>query len=105
MNLHDGGHVRVEAEHYLIATGSTPRTDGLDGADRVDYLTSTTAIANGNATIEGVEFEGTIVPFDGLNLTATWSWIDAHYDKFIVPTIGDRTAFETWAADVVNLTV
>jgi len=55
-------------------------------------LTSTTAIANGNATIEGVEFEGTVVPFDGLNLTATWSWIDAHYDKFIVPTIGNRTA-------------
>ena len=44
VNLHDGGHVRVEAEHYLIATGSTPRTDGLDGADRVDYLTSTTAM-------------------------------------------------------------
>jgi len=55
-------------------------------------LTSTTAIANGNATIEGLEFEGTVVPFDGLNLTATWSWTDAHYDYFFVPTIGNRTA-------------
>jgi mercuric reductase len=44
---HQGGRTRIDAEHYLIATGSTPRTDGLDGLDGlhgVDYLTSTTAM-------------------------------------------------------------
>lgn len=34
----------VQAENYLIATGSTPRTNGLEGVDRVEYLTSTTAM-------------------------------------------------------------
>nr|WP_091679206.1 mercury(II) reductase [Amycolatopsis marina] len=40
----DGSRTRIEAEHYLIATGSTPRAHDLDGTDRVDYLTSTTAM-------------------------------------------------------------
>jgi mercuric reductase len=44
VDLHHGGRTRIDAEHYLIATGSTPRTDGIDGIDRVDYLTSTTAM-------------------------------------------------------------
>jgi iron complex outermembrane receptor protein len=53
--------------------------------------TSTTEIANGDAEIQGVEFEGTILPFTGLELTATWSYVDAHYTKFIIPLLGDRT--------------
>lgn len=53
--------------------------------------TSTTVIANGDATIQGIEFEGTILPFDGFELTASWSYADARYDKFIIPTVGDRT--------------
>lgn len=44
VNLHQGGRTRIDAEHYLIATGSAPHTDGLDGLDRVSYLTSTTAM-------------------------------------------------------------
>ncbi len=52
---------------------------------------STTVIANGNAEIQGVEFEGTILPFTGLELTASWSYVDAKYTQFIIPTIGDRT--------------
>jgi mercuric reductase len=40
----DGSTIRVEAEHYLIATGSTPWAPPIDGLDQVDYLTSTTAM-------------------------------------------------------------
>jgi iron complex outermembrane receptor protein len=53
--------------------------------------TSTTVIANGDAVIQGIEFESTILPFTGLELTATWSYVDAKYTKFFIPTVGDRT--------------
>jgi iron complex outermembrane receptor protein len=53
--------------------------------------TSTTVIADGNAVVQGVEFEGTIIPFTGLEMTASWSYVDAFYTKFIIPSIGDRT--------------
>jgi iron complex outermembrane recepter protein len=52
---------------------------------------ATTLVANGDATIEGMEFEGTIIPFDGLDVTASWTYIHARYDKFIIPTVGDET--------------
>lgn len=42
--LAEGGTRRIEAEHYLVATGSTPWTPPVDGLDEVDYLTSTTAM-------------------------------------------------------------
>jgi iron complex outermembrane receptor protein len=53
--------------------------------------TSTTVIADGNAVVQGIEFEGTILPFTGLAMTATWSYVDAYYTKFFIPTVGDRT--------------
>jgi iron complex outermembrane receptor protein len=52
--------------------------------------TATTLIANGDATIEGTEFEGTVIPFKDLELTGSWTYIHARYDKFIIPTIGDE---------------
>ena len=52
---------------------------------------STTVIANGDAEIQGIEFEGTVLPVTGLELTASWSYVDAKYTKFVIPTIGDRT--------------
>ncbi|MGH3907061.1 MAG: mercury(II) reductase [Pseudonocardiaceae bacterium] len=44
VELAEGGTRRIEAEHYLVATGSTPWTRLVDGLDEVDYLTSTTAM-------------------------------------------------------------
>lgn len=34
----------VVADHYLVATGSAPTIPAIDGLDRIDYLTSTTAM-------------------------------------------------------------
>lgn len=44
VQLHEGGSRRIEAEHYVIATGSSPWAPPVDGLDEVDYLTSTTAM-------------------------------------------------------------
>lgn len=42
---HPGGSAtRVEAEHYLIATGSAPWAPPIDGLEQAGYLTSTTAM-------------------------------------------------------------
>jgi mercuric reductase len=40
----DGTVDTIEAEHYLVATGSTPWAPPIPGLDEVDYLTSTTAM-------------------------------------------------------------
>lgn len=40
----DGSVGAVQAEHYLIATGSTPGAPPVDGLDHTGYLTSTTAM-------------------------------------------------------------
>ncbi len=42
--LDDGGTTTVEAEHYVIATGSAPWAPPIDGLDQAGYLTSTTAM-------------------------------------------------------------
>ena len=40
-----GGAVRtIEAEHYLVATGSAPHVPPIPGLDKAGYLTSTTAM-------------------------------------------------------------
>lgn len=40
----DGQVEQVEAEHYLVATGSAPWAPPVDGLEEVGYLTSTTAM-------------------------------------------------------------
>lgn len=42
--LNEGGSRRIEADHYLIATGSTPWAPPIDGLAEAGYLTSTTAM-------------------------------------------------------------
>src|SRR5579883_2251794 len=38
---------------------------------------------NGKATISGVEFEGALVPLPGLELSATYAYIDAHFNQYV----------------------
>ncbi|WP_028934537.1 mercury(II) reductase [Pseudonocardia spinosispora] len=40
----DGESTRIEAEHYLIATGARPSVPQVPGLDRAGYLTSATAL-------------------------------------------------------------
>src|SRR5262249_58520812 len=42
--LNAGGGTRVEAGHYLVATGSAPWIPPIDDLDQIGYLTSTTAM-------------------------------------------------------------
>ncbi|NUS14717.1 MAG: mercury(II) reductase [Streptomyces sp.] len=42
--LNGGGTRRIEAAHYLIATGSAPWAPPVDGLEQAGYLTSTTAM-------------------------------------------------------------
>lgn len=42
--LNAGGSIRVEAEHYLIATGSTPWAPPIAGLAETGFLTSSTAM-------------------------------------------------------------
>lgn len=71
----DGGRSRIEAENYLIATGSAPTTDRLEGLDRVDYLTSTTAMAQA-AIPESLIVVG--AGYVGLEQAQLWARLGAH---------------------------
>src|SRR6266540_1518294 len=44
VDLAGGGTRRIQASHYLVATGSTPWAPPIPGLDQVGYLTSTTAM-------------------------------------------------------------
>ena len=44
VTLGDGQVEQVEAEHYLVATGSTPWAPAIDGMDEAGYLTSASAM-------------------------------------------------------------
>jgi iron complex outermembrane receptor protein len=42
----------------------------------------------GTATIEGVEFDGTLIPFEGFELNANWAYTSAHFDSFLQVATG-----------------
>jgi outer membrane protein OmpA-like peptidoglycan-associated protein len=48
-------------------------------------------IANGDATIEGMEFEGTVIPVKDLEVTGSWTYIHARYDSLFIPTVGNES--------------
>lgn len=45
VDLAGGGRRRIEADHYLIATGSAPSAPAIPGLAEAGFLTSTTALA------------------------------------------------------------
>jgi mercuric reductase len=68
----DGGRTRVEAEHYLIATGSSPWAPPIDGLTEIDYLTSTTALALDAVPASLLVLGGGYV---GLELSQLFAWL------------------------------
>ncbi|HTJ62355.1 MAG TPA: OmpA family protein [Alphaproteobacteria bacterium] len=46
------------------------------------------------ATIQGVEFQGTVIPVAGTEISLAYSFIAAKYDSFIDPLLGSRAGLE-----------
>jgi len=68
--LRVGGSTVVMAEHYLIATGSTPWTPPIDGLAEAGYLTSTTAMELNTVPASMIVVGGNAV---GLEQAQLWS--------------------------------
>lgn len=75
VDLAAGGRRRVEAEHYLIATGSTPWTPPIDGLAAADYLTSTSAMELERPPESMIVIGGNAV---GLEQAQLWARLGAH---------------------------
>ena len=52
-------------------------------------LTATISTNAASATVEGVEFEGTAIPLDGLELSFGYSYNHSKYDKYDNPVVGN----------------
>jgi iron complex outermembrane receptor protein len=89
----DGVKLRTNVDGFHDSYTNAQRSVGLlvQLVNPPAPKTATTVIANGDATIEGTEFESTIIPVKDLEMTASWTYIHARYDKFFIPTVGDRS--------------
>ncbi len=94
----------IGLKHDWSASGINARTNvsafymKYEDIQRSDYALiggfNTQLITNAaEATVKGFEFEGVIQPFDALTLTATYSYNDASYDKYIDGLGVDRSGF------------
>ena len=70
VDLTGGGTTRVEAEHYLIATGSAPWAPPIDGLSDAGYLTSTTAMELPHLPESMIVFGGGYVALEQAQLFA-----------------------------------
>jgi mercuric reductase len=70
VDLNTGGSTRIEAAHYLVATGSAPWIPPLDGLDQVGYLTSTTAMDLGTLPESMIVVGGNAVGLEQAQLFA-----------------------------------
>jgi iron complex outermembrane receptor protein len=71
----DGWH-----DHYT----NIQRQVAVVGAG-INTITENAALA----TLEGVEFEGTLVPIKSVELTGLYAYSNSRYDKYLSPTAGD----------------
>jgi iron complex outermembrane receptor protein len=83
-----------------ILFGAKARTDvDVFHTDYADIQRAISVLINGlsspvtenaaTATIQGVEFEGTILPTARTELSLAYSFLDSHYDNYTSPTLGD----------------
>ncbi len=61
---------RIEAEHYLVATGSTSTAPPIDGLEQASYLTSTTALELGHLPASMVVLGGNYIGLEMAQLFA-----------------------------------
>ncbi|WP_433235015.1 mercury(II) reductase [Actinomadura nitritigenes] len=70
VTLGSGGTTRVEAEHYLIATGSSPWVPPISGLEQTGYLTSATAMELGRLPASMIVLGGGAIGLEQAQLFA-----------------------------------
>jgi iron complex outermembrane receptor protein len=83
-----GMKIRANADLFHDALANSQRSTSVQTPLPGGGSVTQTIVANGDATVEGFEFDGMLIPFDGLELSATYSYDYANYDRFVIPTVG-----------------
>ncbi len=86
-----GVKFRTNLDLFHDALGNSQRSVSVQAPLPGGSSAAQTIIANGDATVEGIEFDGMVVPFEGLEISATYSYDYANYDRFVIPTVGNLT--------------
>jgi iron complex outermembrane recepter protein len=86
-----GVKFRTNLDLFHDALGNSQRSVSVQAPLPGGSSATQTIIANGDATVEGIEFDGMVIPFEGLELSATYSYDYANYDRFVIPTVGNLT--------------
>jgi mercuric reductase len=84
-----GGPTIVEAEHYLIATGSAPWAPPIDGLAEAEYLTSTTAME-----LEALPSSMTVVGGNAVGLEQAQLWSRLGVEVTVVEALPRLAPFE-----------
>jgi mercuric reductase len=87
--LTDGGTARVEAEHYLIATGSAAWAPPIDGLADTGYLTSTTAME-----LDTVPESMIVLGANAVGLEQAQLWCRLGVEVVVVEVLGRAAPFE-----------
>ena len=75
----------VKGRTNIAAYHSWYRDAQVNTSDLIDNLQESVTENAARATIEGVEIENTLQPTRFTELTLTYSYMDAHYDRYITP--------------------
>jgi iron complex outermembrane receptor protein len=82
-------HLRVNASYFHMKLNNAIRNVAVPVPGETRF--STRAQNAATAKIDGVEFDITAVPVDGLELSANGAYTDARFVSYITPTGEDRT--------------
>ncbi len=84
-----GVKVRTNLDAFHDTLSNAQRSLSLQAILPTGTSTTETLVSNANATIEGIEFDGEVIPFEGVELSGTYSYNYANYDgPVVVPTVG-----------------
>jgi iron complex outermembrane receptor protein len=77
---------------YANKQASQAYTATINGS----VVTTNLIVNAGNATIEGVEADLTLIPIDDLELTASWAYNEAKFDRYRIVATGQTVAGQTY---------